>query len=180
MTVAFYLFAQQPPGPGGLRMELLLFLMLVVIPMLMLAFSGFVGKWNEKRHLKSLAEREARYAGIFVTDLKRLPGNWKPVRGEMVVGHMVLGNDRFNRFLGLLINITGGNIQPFERLLDRARREAIVRMLEQAHALRADVIWNVRINTTMIDPDEKNKTGKAIEALAWGTAMLLSSEKSGR
>ncbi len=161
-------------------MELVVLFFVVGLPLLLLAVAGFGGKWLEKQHLQSLARRESQYADIFVTDLKRLPENWRPTRGQMVVGQIVMGNDRFNRLIGALINITGGNIRPFEQLLERARREAIVRMLQQAHALGANAIWNVRINTTMIDPDEKGQSGKAIEALAWGTALYLSMDSAER
>ncbi len=66
-----------------------------------------------------------------------------------------------------LINFFGGNITVYESLVDRARREALLRMKESAKD--ASEIINIKIETSSIT---KNTKGiGAIEVLAYGTAI---------
>ena len=64
--------------------------------------------------------------------------------------------DYFKRFLAGLRNIFGGTVRSYESLIDRARREAVLRMKEMAGD--ASVIVNVRIETSNIGM----KSGKKV------------------
>ncbi|MDF3037266.1 MAG: hypothetical protein K0S28_2540, partial [Paucimonas sp.] len=64
--------------------------------------------------------------------------------------------------------IVGGPVQSYETLLDRARREAILRMKESCPD--ADQIINLRIETSSISEGAKN-TVSSVEVLAYGTAV---------
>jgi len=68
-----------------------------------------------------------------------------------------------------LINIFGGRVTPFESLLDRARREAILRMKAQAMDLQASYVFNVKYETASIATGGR---AAALEVLAYGTAMI--------
>jgi len=61
-------------------------------------------------------------------------------------------------------------VRGYEALVERSRREAIVRMLREAQAAGANVIWNVRLETATIQGKQQGKSG-GIEVLAYGTAM---------
>ena len=80
---------------------------------------------------------------------------------------MVIASDYFKTFTAGLINIFGGRVTPFESLVDRARREALLRMKEQASQTGASIVFNVKLETTRI------ATGRlgAVEVLAYGTAL---------
>ena len=62
----------------------------------------------------------------------------------------------------------GGNISSYESIVDRARREAIIRMKEDAG--NASEIINIRIATSSVSQNAKKDVG-AIEVLAYGTAI---------
>ena len=65
-----------------------------------------------------------------------------------------------------LKNIVGGELKGYTELLTEARREALERMMAQAHQLRADAVVNVRFSTSAI-------TQGAAELYAYGTAVRL-------
>ena len=81
---------------------------------------------------------------------------------------MVISVDYFKRLLASLRNFFGGSIQAYETLLDRARREAILRMKENCK--NADEIINLRIETSSISKGKRNTIG-SVEVLAYGTAL---------
>jgi uncharacterized protein YbjQ (UPF0145 family) len=91
----------------------------------------------------------------------------------MVYGHVVISIDYFKRFLAGLRNIFGGEVSSYETILDRARREAILRMKEAAK--EADIIINLRIETSTIAKSSKNQVGCS-EVLAYGTAITFADE----
>lgn len=129
---------------------------------------GFIfGQLAEKRHYKSIIKREQQTNRLPVVASKYPPKN-TPYRQELVAGSVVIASDYFKSFTASLINIFGGRVTPFESLLDRGRREAILRMKHEAHSLHADFIFNFKLETTRI------ATGRvgAIEVLAYGTALV--------
>jgi uncharacterized protein YbjQ (UPF0145 family) len=93
----------------------------------------------------------------------------------MVAGSTVVSVDYFKRFLAHLRNFFGGRVRAYESLLDRARREALLRMKTEANERGFDAVINVRIETANISsPFGRNGKGTAgIEVLAFGTALKL-------
>ena len=89
----------------------------------------------------------------------------------LVSGSAVISIDYFKRLLASLRNIFGGTIKSYESLLDRARREALLRMRESAPD--AGVIVNVRIETASIGRRANKKGVGCVEAIAYGTALML-------
>jgi uncharacterized protein YbjQ (UPF0145 family) len=89
----------------------------------------------------------------------------------LVRGSVVISVDYFKRFLARLRMIFGGRIHTYESLLDRARREAILRMQEQARELGASMIFNMRFETSSISKGRKDAVG-TVEVLAYGTAVI--------
>jgi uncharacterized protein YbjQ (UPF0145 family) len=134
------------------------------LALLVLVVGATAGWFGERRHLAALAEREPLVAGIMVTDLRTIPPGVQALSGELVVGQVVLGADRGKQFVGGLRNVLGGEVRSFSKILLRARREARLRMLEDARDLGADLVVNVRFETSEI----KNL---AAEVLCYGTAI---------
>ncbi len=78
--------------------------------------------------------------------------------------------DYFKRFAAGLRNLFGGRVSAYESLLDRARREAVLRMKESCP--QADMILNVRMTTSAVGAQQTSNRGIAcIEVLAYGTAV---------
>jgi uncharacterized protein YbjQ (UPF0145 family) len=60
----------------------------------------------------------------------------------------------------------------FEPLLERGRREALVRMKAEAAARGHDTVINVRLETTVLANSGRDGKGTAgVEILAFGTAI---------
>jgi len=68
-------------------------------------------------------------------------------------------------FAGLR-SIVGGEIDEYTKLQAEAREQALFRMSEDAKALNADAVINVRLTTSMVMQG-------ASEILAYGTAVKL-------
>jgi len=88
----------------------------------------------------------------------------------LVTGSVVVSEDYFKRVLSSLQSIFGGRLKSYESLLDRARREAVLRMKEQAQRRGARMIINVKFQTLAISGRQPNSVG-AVELLAYGTAL---------
>jgi uncharacterized protein YbjQ (UPF0145 family) len=93
---------------------------------------------------------------------------------DLVQGSIVISVDYFKRFLAGLRAIFGGRIRSYEPLLDRARREALLRMTEDAVSRGFDAVVNVRLETARLASSRGNGKGTAgVEMLAFGTALEL-------
>ena len=83
--------------------------------------------------------------------------------------------DYFKRFLAGIRAIFGGRIKSYEPLLDRARREAILRMKEEALAKGYTAVINLRLDTSRLASATKDgKSTAGVEILAFGTGLKLS------
>lgn len=138
------------------------------ISFVVLMLCGYLfGRLAERRHFKSLVEREKQSAVLPVV-ATRYPPQDQPYRQQLVCGNVVIAADYFKVFLSSLINIFGGRVTPFESLLDRARRESLLRMKEHAIGLDARYVFNIKYETTRIAVGRS----AGMEVLAYGTAMI--------
>jgi len=128
-------------------------------------FSYFIGTFREKAHLKNIVEREKVLVSLPAVTMK-CPEDRTVVKSELVIGNVVIAGDFFKQVVAGLASIFGMRISVAEAMMDRARREAILRMKEKA--VGADAILNVRVEGFKIG-ERKKITG--IEAMACGTAV---------
>ena len=92
----------------------------------------------------------------------------KPVKNaKLVSASVVIGCDYFKVFLASLRNIFGGNVSAYESVLDRGRREAILRIRESAYRMNADLVMNIKIETVMLS----EQTMSQVCITAYGTAV---------
>lgn len=143
--------------------DLIVFAILIVV--------GFVaGRIAESRHYASIRKREQEFADVLVFT-NRLPPSASAGRDvALVSGSVVVSEDYFKRVLSSLQSIFGGRLKSYESLLDRARREAVLRMKEDARRRGANLIINVKFQTLAIPGRQPNSIG-AVELLAYGTAV---------
>ncbi len=137
----------------------------IMFAVLLLLGFGF-GQLSEKRHYRSIIRREKELQPIVVVGSKHPPTGEK-FRQVLVVGNVVVASDYFKSFVASLVNIFGGRVRTYEPLLDRGRREALLRVKEQAHALGALQVFNIKYETSRI-----GGRVTTIEVLAYGTALL--------
>jgi len=141
---------------------------LIFIALLALGY-GF-GQYAEKKHYRSLIEREQRLNALPAI-ASRTPPTDVFYDQRLVSGNVVISVDYFKRFLAGLRNLFGGRVISYETLIDRARREALLRMKEQAESLGAKLVFNVKYETASISKGRRNAIG-SVEVLAYGTAMI--------
>jgi len=89
----------------------------------------------------------------------------------LVSGNVVVSVDYFKRFLSKLRNLLGGRMKSYETLLDRGRREAVLRMKEHAIKMKASMIFNPKFETSSIYKGRNNGVG-SVEVLVYGTAFI--------
>ena len=153
------------------------FLSYVITP-LMLFGAWISGGILERRHLKNLRLLESGSRGVLAVTIEDLPPDWHVESCELVMGNVVISQDYFKRFAASIKGIFGGNVRVLEPLLERARREALIRMKGVAHARGYDTIINVRIETATLASARRDGKGTAgVEILAFGTAISLSNER---
>jgi uncharacterized protein YbjQ (UPF0145 family) len=149
-----------------------------LIPFLVLMSLGYLfGRIAEKKHYQSIMEREKEWLRLPTTSSKfvvRTDTKQEVRRSHLVTGSVVISVDYFKRIVAGLRNIFGGNIQSYETLVDRARREAVLRMKESCP--EADQIINLRLETASISKGKKDQIG-SVEVLAYGTAIYLRSDR---
>jgi len=103
---------------------------------------------------------------MLVVNTESIPG-YEVIR---VLG-MVQGNTVRAKHVGRDIaasfkNIVGGELKGYTELLTEARRDAVERMMAQAHQLGANGVINVRFSTSAV-------SAGAAELYAYGTAVYV-------
>ncbi len=150
-------------------MEQIIFFIVLVI------LGYFFGTRAEKRHLASIREREQAYQELPTIMLKRPLQAEEITEYRIVTGSVVIAIDYFKKFVASLVNLFGGSISSYESLVDRARREAILRM--KADAGNAAEIINLRIETSSISKNAQQSVG-AVEVIAYGTAIYRNKKQA--
>ncbi len=101
---------------------------------------------------------------MLISNIENIPGKRITEHLGLVLGSTVRTKHVGKDILASLKNIVGGELRGYTELLVEARNEAISRMTEQAEAVGADGVINVRLATSSI-------TAGAAELLAYGTAV---------
>ena len=139
----------------------------------LLAIGLFFGRANERRHFLELAALEETLRDIVVCNGRGPPAGVEFRGGTLVVGSVVIAEDYFKRVAAGLKSLIGGNLIAYESLLERGRREAIVRMKEQARQLGATAVVNVRLETASLSEDwSARRPMFSAEFIAYGTALI--------
>lgn len=143
-----------------------------IISVVVLLIVGYsFGRLAEWRHYKSIRRREDEFSELMVLVTKTLPPAEHPPSTVLVLGSVVVSVDYFKRFVANLRKIFGGRLHTYESLLDRGRRESLLRMQENARNFGATMIFNTRFETSSISKGRKQAVG-TVEVLAYGTAVI--------
>ena len=140
----------------------------IFIFIILLGFGFFVGSSREKNHYQDIAKRERETVNqVCLTD-KKSPKDLNVQRSQLATGSVVIAIDRFKQILFGFRSLLGGEVKSYASLIDRARREAVLRMKEQYPD--AHLFINVRLETFSISNGETNNT-TSVEVFAYGTAI---------
>nr|WP_319494050.1 heavy metal-binding domain-containing protein [uncultured Desulfobacter sp.] len=146
--------------------------LIVFIVLIMLGY--FFGRMAESRHYRSIKEREEFWMTRPASSYKKVSDPGRTIlKSELVCGSVVISVDYFKRIVAGLRNIFGGEVRVYETLLDRARREALLRLHESCED--ADEIINLRLETSSIYKGRRKQVG-SVEVMAFGTAVYFEQE----
>lgn len=146
------------------------FIIFVVIVLLGL----FFGKYIEKKHYASIVEREEKYKNIVVLSDKdtRNMKNISEDNSLLITEGTVVSIDAFKKLMAAFVNIFGWRVKAYESLVDRARREAILKVKETAYENDYNALVNLRIETSSISKNAKQRVW-AVEALAYASGVKI-------
>lgn len=145
------------------------------IPLLIIVIALITGSVLERRHYRSIDHRERRLGHIALLNGKHYPDDRPIVKTRFVEGAVVISYDYFKRFLAGLRQIFGGEVKAYVSLLDRGRREAMLRMKECCPD--ADLIVNFRIETSSVSKGRRKRSIGSVEVIAYGTALWYENYK---
>ena len=143
-----------------------MFQLALTIALLILAL--FTGSYFESRHYRSIKRREDAFLQQPAVTGELWDERYEVASSEMVVGSVVISIDYFKQFVAGWHILFGGELTTYSPLLDRGRREAILRMKEQAP--HADIYTNCRLETSSISSSQQRALG-TVEVLAYATAI---------
>ena len=151
-------------------MDILFILILVIV--------GYItGRSFELAHYSKIRQREKKLQSIPIIVSRWQDSVESDETGHLFDGSVVISSDYFKSFISHLRLMLGGRMREFEPLLDRARREAILRMKEKAVLWGAERIINLRIESSSIHGRSGQQYLPIIEVLAYGTAIKKNTEK---
>ncbi|MCE2949505.1 MAG: YbjQ family protein [bacterium] len=139
---------------------------LIVFAVLLLV--GYIaGRIAEKVHYASIRKREKLFERVTVFSSRFPPTVSQPFQATLVCGSVVVSQDYFKAVAAGLYSIFGGRVRSYESLLDRARRESVLRMKHAAMRKGASMIVNVKFQTSQVP----GRGVGAVELIAYGTAL---------
>ncbi|MEF9994831.1 MAG: heavy metal-binding domain-containing protein [Acinetobacter sp.] len=131
---------------------------------LVLFFIGWgFGRFIEQKHLRELDEKERLLSHIYIDTNKFQTSNYQ---GQLISSNVVISHDYFKYIIAQIQNFFGGRLTTYESVVERARREAIVRLKQEAEKVGAKQIMGLRLSTT-----ELGMQGGMVEVFAYGTAI---------
>jgi uncharacterized protein YbjQ (UPF0145 family) len=139
------------------------------VPLILIIVALITGSAIEKRHFQSIHRRELALANKPVLSTKTYPEDRPIAKSLLVTGTVVISYDYFKRFLAGLRLIFGGEVKSYVGLIDRGRREAVLRLREKHPD--ADLIVNLRIETSSISKGRRKRSIGTVEVIAFGTAL---------
>jgi uncharacterized protein YbjQ (UPF0145 family) len=107
-----------------------------------------------------------KFFAMIVTNIETVPGKAIVKHLGLVSGNTVRSKHAGRDLMAGLKNIFGGELKGYTELLTESRQEAVQRMIDQATAVGANAIVNVRFSTSSV-------AAGAAELYAYGTAVVV-------
>ena len=100
---------------------------------------------------------------MLLVNIDHIPGREFQVMG-IVKGNVVMTKNFGKDFMAGMKTLVGGEIESYTDMLNQARQIAVKRMVDEAEAMSADAVVNVRYASASIMQG-------AAEVIAYGTAV---------
>ena len=146
--------------------------LLVILALFLLGW--WVGRAREQAHLAELDRKERELAPITLSTCRHAPSSWTIDTPRLLNGSVVISWDYFKAVVSSVHRLLGGRITSLESLVLRARREAVVRLKEEARVAGYDGVIGLRLETARMSNSSGNNGLGGVEVLAYGTAVRRS------
>lgn len=137
------------------------------LPVALIVVGYVVGRALEQRHYASIRARERELLSVVALNTRYLPEGVQARGATVVSGSVVVSSDYFKTFVAGFRSLVGGRVRGYEALLERARREALLRMKQQARDAGSTLVLGVRFHTTRVAGAQT----PSVEVMAYGTAV---------
>jgi uncharacterized protein YbjQ (UPF0145 family) len=139
------------------------------LPVLLVVVGYLAGRVLERRHYASLRQRERELQPVLAFSTRYVPEGVVATGSRLASGSVVVSSDYFKTFVAGFRNLVGGRFRGYETLLERARREAMLRLKADALRQGSRLVIGVRFHTTRV----AGSTTPSVEVMAFGTALLV-------
>lgn len=140
----------------------------LILVFLFIVLGFFIGKAKERSHYRRIRVREKGFLDKpAITSKLPQPGR-EVASTDLAIGSVVVSIDYYKRFLSGFRRLFGGELKSYSPLLDRGKREAILRMKESVQG--ADEYICCRLETSTISSG-KGKAVGTVELIAYSTAI---------
>ena len=102
---------------------------------------------------------------MLLLNIDYIPGKEIEALG-MVKGSVVTSKNFGKDFMAAMKTLVGGEIESYTEMLEQARKIATKRMVDEAQALGADAVLNIRYTSSAL-------MQSAAEVTAYGTAVKI-------
>ena len=145
------------------------------LTMVLLIIGFTAGTIAEQRHFKRLERRERATNHIVRTNSKSFLAPRRNAPEPMILcAETVVASDYFKNFLAAFRKFFGGELGSYNSLMDRARRETLTKLIEQANAGGYNAVCNVRLEPSDVGGN-LGKKGAAMVCII-GTATAYHSD----
>ena len=141
----------------------------VIIALVLIGLGFASGRYLERKHYKSIARRERERLNSPAVTFRTLPDKRPLASARLAVGSVVVSVDYFKRFLAGFRLFFGGELRSYSPLIDRGRREALLRMKESCP--EANLFLNTRLETSSISKGNRGQSIGSVEIVAYSTAI---------
>lgn len=127
------------------------------------------GKMIENKHIRDLNNRERELFGKILVHNRKTPTISSSSQSILVAGDVCIGADRFKTWLAGWRQLVGGRMGSLAPVIERARREASLRMIESAAKLGCTEVGNIRYSTANLKWNSRQQKELLISVTAYGT-----------
>lgn len=147
----------------------------------LLAAGYLVGSHREKSHYRELALSEKGLAGKLVLSGSLPLAHMQDARQiGLATGGVSISVDAFKRFWFSMRGLFGGSVSAYESIIDRAKRQALVRLMQSQPEANAFVGVHYEFGTLGGSGFGSRKHISCMDVIAYGTALRIRPELIGQ
>lgn len=134
----------------------------LILPFVVFILIGIGARGHEEKHYANIRQREILTIDLPVLN-EKLDAQAKYIKKTKFVSASIAISDDWFKYIWASLKATfGGSLTPYELVLDRARREAILRLKESC--IDADALANIHFCHSSIGR-------RMVELIVYGTAV---------